>query len=1247
MKKKHNFRGKLVVGALLAFSIFVFNTNVYAEETSDNLIKTEPDASSCDKDFTNKDDVKKCKSAVKKCSNAVVNQVDKYKIENVKVTNNRVYFKVTKPTELTDGENLRIIDENGKELKSGSVLSSERFNSVTFTTDIKPKITFMGSDGEEKDIKCRGNFQKVYYFDSITSSSDNKFDNPACKTDSNKSKEGMCRKYLDGVKISGIDHDKYSYNAMKNKGATSKYSGFPEYFKTYFPYCDCDGSGKDTNYVMSDDDIKTRILSLAKAYEFEKLADESEINLQNNSPKIVFSPDAIILDENNPKNINQSFTCTAFGPQAHDLSGANGGFLLNSTKTGSLKYSVIKDEKTGEVIGYNNVRKFAKKGPIKEEKFNVVIGQDKNKNLKTKEEVACTVQCGEEVEVTYGPPVAVKGTVCFEYFVTVKSKIQCESKANVKARPQPPKVEEIKEKVCNVKITCNSVGGIVSAQAGPNEDFDNCVKTKFNGKYTQKAINYCYKKVYKKSKNNKMNNDLDTIIPKKVNNNCPWWNNENYLRDHSDDIIDGTIAGHTIDDVVEELKKSAKSGRISGYYSSAKGITFAMTWPVYTSNGYYDGKKEYVWKQTGGCYWDYYADFYKLDDKLVKNLVYDDKIFAAPKSTGNGCYDCGLSTCARNTAKRGQDYADARHVTKEYMQNRNDHTYYFADSIGAKRSHYIAGSTHGGMTYISNNCPETCHIYSKENDCEMPGTTIETKAVDKDAVKKYSLSIESYQAALKRCEAKAKCTEGTEKITTYTMGANQCTQIDANGKCTKWRGSKCTTRDKNGTCSDWNSSKICTNSQKIDGKDCKNEWDDESCVTWQETKEKDDNMQVKPDNSNFIILNDATGICYGANSNKYHYINRISFPGMWYDSGKKAVHRKPNCDEKDVLKFRKNAFCVDPDLPNINTKWWLWDQGNPNGDEESKKPRNQSWKNKEGNIKFDHSVEDTLGETYDRYAESDADYNISGKIKNFGYLGWNIDVSCFYAINNKPSCPDCPPTKTTCKDCPKYEENETRIENVEPKSISLDELFPSTDNSTKNENSNVKDVSSTKNEDEIIPKKLNNTKSDNIENIVKVADEKEGTGRTPGYNWTCDSTNTLIKSKSKNIQDYIVAPVALRKQIEKEGNSIINNKEELDYKIVLTTDNIRAIKNYNKGKKSGYYSFDGSVEDNLKDEKKKYTYNEKSIDIAFYKSNFLKNKDYISSIEKPEEFYCNNFKNGKCYNKNEFFKNSGCGKESE
>ena len=111
---------------------------------------------------------------------------------------------------------------------------------------------------------------------------------------------------------------------------------------------------------------------------------------------------------------------------------------------------------------------------------------------KTPEKDSCIRTCKEAVKVEYGPPVASKAGLCFEYKVKVTSSVFCETELNI----EPP--EDKTGSFCNPAPACREYYGNVfnKFQAGPTEDFDQCIKDCDGGKYTQKCSIKCYKKIY-------------------------------------------------------------------------------------------------------------------------------------------------------------------------------------------------------------------------------------------------------------------------------------------------------------------------------------------------------------------------------------------------------------------------------------------------------------------------------------------------------------------------------------------------------------------------------------------------------------------------------------------------------------------------------------------------------------------------------------------------------------------------------
>lgn len=113
----------------------------------------------------------------------------------------------------------------------------------------------------------------------------------------------------------------------------------------------------------------------------------------------------------------------------------------------------------------------------------------------------CERTCEEAVKVEYGMPVASKAGLCFEYKVKVTSYVKCKTTITAEA-PQKPSGS-----YCNPAPKCQARGGGALRklpQAGPTEEFDNCINECDGGKYSEKCSLKCYKQVYGKNPKTKL-----------------------------------------------------------------------------------------------------------------------------------------------------------------------------------------------------------------------------------------------------------------------------------------------------------------------------------------------------------------------------------------------------------------------------------------------------------------------------------------------------------------------------------------------------------------------------------------------------------------------------------------------------------------------------------------------------------------------------------------------------------------------
>ena len=182
------------------------------------------------------------------------------------------------------------------------------------------------------------------------------------------------------------------------------------------------------------------------------------------------------------------------------------------------------------------------------------------------------------------------------------------------------------------------------------------------------------------------------------------------------------------------------------------------------------------------------------------------------------------------------------------------------------------------------------------------------------------------------------------------------------------------------------------------------------------------------------------------------------------------------------------------------------------------------------------------------------DWNITGSAENFGYFHWTFNISCFYATPKKETTPDC----------------DISPDNYTTRTVDNQDLFPATEDS-KNKTTTTSTL----------------------------------TGRTPGYNWTKAATISGENGKNAN---YQVDPTVLIEKIQKLKDSVYNDnnagEDYLDYRIVLTPENINAIKNDIKQGNLSYEKWDMSSESKYED------------NMIKYKSSFLRNTKYVSDKDK-------------------------------
>lgn len=247
--------------------------------------------------------------------------------------------------------------------------------------------------------------------------------------------------------------------------------------------------------------------------------------------------------------------------------------------------------------------------------------------------------------------------------------------------------------------------------------------------------------------------------------------------------------------------------------------------------------------------------------------------------------------------------------------------------------------------------------------------------------------------------------------------------------------------------------------------------------------------------------------CYAEScSDENYYMTEWSFPDNWVRKKTGEVsYTKP--EPTDGWRTKPNKYCLPPDAGPVNPDWARWYYRTV-----EKVP--------EGYV----CPWETTGSSNVGKAST---YNIKGNTTHFGYYEWNIDLNCFYAIDDSYTDTSKDDGSIECKKTPNPE---YRI-----RTVTNNELFPSDSRSTTSGGT---------------------------------------TGRTPGYNWTADSSLT----EQVIIPEYANDPTKVKEYIQRVGNSIYNNKDYIDYEFVLTPKDLNRIKEYNKTL-SSFDMFCGEIQD--------------------------------------------------------------------
>lgn len=409
---------------------------------------------------------------------------------------------------------------------------------------------------------------------------------------------------------------------------------------------------------------------------------------------------------------------------------------MNSTKKyeqyGSSKQSMLTCDTKHEVTTkrFFHVEEKIEKATVKKQ------GQSKEVN-------ACTTKCREQVEVTYGPPKAVVAGQCFTYEVEIKSKVVCNASLNLDSLPKYSDYAP-----CLLKAHCNNLNGY-EEQAGPNEEFDQCVQECDGGEYSQSCINSCYNRVY----NKKQKSNLVEKTGKELNNNL-----DNVKAYAEDTLTLGNLVtnGKTAKKVVKDsnlygcpnVSNNPSVDEIKNVYRYAN----AHVTGTYSISG-----NDIVYTPNGGCEWNNYGYAYFRDLALTARTVCNDRGLNWDRNTPFQCKQTNEPCSASNGCYVGIKRSGAKYITTN----------------GFKRSQ---------------SCSETCKWINTGVDV---GGTSCSYLNPADAENQYVSDISSYTSAVSKCLNKsATCVEEGETAT-FVMSANTDIQTGADKQeCTSNYGSQ-------------------------------------------------------------------------------------------------------------------------------------------------------------------------------------------------------------------------------------------------------------------------------------------------------------------------------------------------------------------------------------------------------------------------------------------------------------------------
>ena len=609
---------------------------------------------------------------------------------------------------------------------------------------------------------------------------------------------------------------------------------------------------------------------------------------------------------------------------------------------------------------------------------------------------SCEVTCEEGVKVEYGPPVASKAGLCFQYKVRVTSHVNCY------ATTSPPEYTYQAYSVCTPTPRCDHPAGYELTRAGPNEEFAACVNECDGGKYSIKCSKKCYKKVYGTSNNNISNqfyNDyVDSIAVTEVDRS----KNQSCDDEFGCYYFDG-----------DKIKWAGKETKGNSKLSSM--------FPNDSSFGKYYFGRYYVeqrGKDKGGTgelrTWVF--DRPLGDDRTI---YVDGKMIPIYKDFGDGFARMLFGTSAGNYCTTSCEWKGCKNPVKK-------------DNDG----NVI------GINYYLNGGSSDKTIMQQDDE--------------------YNVSV--YNELVAKCNAAAKCS---------TQHAEFYMSVDYKTGDTTKTISFPYDENKPDLTKPNKPDKLCSNNgQETNG--CSSTHKNGNSTIIYDANAVEASNDTPTSSKEMHYYENPFGCYDSANKtsssdddiddpNNRRYRATITFPGTWINYKTGEITFKPMTDSNKWEEVEEK-FCIPRSAKDVNTKYWIYYQNE------------MVCKKKVSSIN-----------------QKDVEaWNIRAYIKDFGLYNWNINVSCFYALDEEDN------------KCTEPTDVQYRI-----RSVDLNDLFPDTDGSSRNATSD--------------------------------------TGRDPGFNWS----DSAAISNSKNAY-YNSNPSTLINTIQ-GVNYGVYSKKYLDYEFNLDT----------------------------------------------------------------------------------------------